>query len=83
LGGCVVFACGALHALQEAWRLKINPGGAFMATKIRHEAVPSAEYHDRLLNRNDLEAMWGRVVKMDVRGGELVIKEEKDGTDGL
>ena len=83
LGGSVVFACGALHAVQETWKLAVNPGGSFMAVKIKNELVPSAEYHALLLNQNDLETMWGRTVKVGMRTGELVIEEEKDGTDGL
>jgi len=34
LGGCVVLACGAL---QETWKLKINPGGGFMAIRLDND----------------------------------------------
>jgi hypothetical protein len=63
LGACVLFDHGYVHALRQAWRRGINPGGQCLGIKLSAEQVPSAEYHDRFLGEEDVRAMWD-----DVRG---------------
>jgi hypothetical protein len=72
LGACVLFDHGCLHALRQAWRRGINPGGQCLGVRLYAEHVPGAAFHDRLLNEEDVRAMWD-----DVRTvGEFMDQEQ-------
>jgi hypothetical protein len=64
LGGAVVFAPGYHHAVKQAWERGINPGGQCLGFKLKPKDIPSAEFHDRLLNEDDIKKMWPDAVRL-------------------
>ena len=62
LGGAFIAETDIVNAVQEAWRLGINPGGEVMA--LGPGPLPAAEWVGRLLSREELaeldEEMTGR-----------------------
>jgi hypothetical protein len=56
LGVAIVEASGMTSAVLEAHRRGINHGGAVKCIQIPPEHVPSPEYRNRLLTREEAEA---------------------------
>lgn len=59
LGVAIVQARGIGHAVTEAYRLGINPGGEVVGLEIDAEHVPAEEYRERLLTKAEAEALVG------------------------
>jgi hypothetical protein len=57
LGAAVVEACGMAGAAFEAHRLGINPGGEVLGIEIPDKGVPPESHRNRLLSREEVEAM--------------------------
>ena len=57
LGVAIVEARGIAGAVTAAHRLGINPGGAVLAIAIPPEHVPALSYRNRLLSRDEAEAL--------------------------
>lgn len=56
-GACIVEAEDFLAAVEEAHRRKINPGGQVFGQPVPEDAVYDPSYRNRLLTREDLQAM--------------------------
>lgn len=55
LGVCIVKGGGAWEAIQNAWAMKINPGGEVQSLQIPEEHLPDPKYHNRLMSKAELE----------------------------
>lgn len=56
-GACIVEGTDFLDAVQEAHRLKINPGGQVVGNPIPEDAEYDPKYRNRLLSKEDLQEM--------------------------
>ncbi len=65
-GACVVQADDFISAVQETHRRKINPGGQVMGDEFPAcETLPSEDYRNRLLSRNDILKIWPDAVTLN------------------
>jgi hypothetical protein len=55
LGGAIVEAHGILSAVTMCNALGINPGGEVMALPVPEDHVPSPEYFNRLLSKEEVQ----------------------------
>lgn len=62
-GAAVVLAHGITDAVTKANALKINPGGEVLCMSIPEEKIPAEEFRNRLLAKEEIEAMWGEPCK--------------------
>jgi hypothetical protein len=57
-GAVVIKAHGIGTAVREAHRLGINPGGQVLGVEIPDERLPSEQFRNRLLSKEDILKMW-------------------------
>lgn len=55
LGGLFLEAHGVIHAIQEAYRRGINPGGSVQGHTVPQEHLPPRSYLNRLLTKQEME----------------------------
>lgn len=61
LGAAIVQAQGAMHAIEKAHRLGINPGGEVASWELPPDVTIPDEAQDRLLGRDELEKIFGEL----------------------
>jgi hypothetical protein len=62
-GAVVVKAHGITDALFVVNALRINPGGEVLCVLLPGDKIPAEEFRNRLLNKKEIEAMWGEPCK--------------------
>lgn len=60
LGAVIIRGADLEHAIKEAWRLKLNPGGEVLGMPILEAGglVPEEKYRLRLLTLADIKEFW-------------------------
>lgn len=71
LGAAIVHAADPASAIQEAWRLKINPGGSPYFHPLEDWATPPRTWRNRLLVQSECDRLNANFAERLAVGGAL------------
>lgn len=73
LGAVIVFAPGIGTVCLRCSELGINPGGEALGMEIPDGGLPSVEWRERLLSKEEVERCIGPVQRVDSDGNEVYV----------